>query len=653
MTKHFVWGAALSALLATGCACGGPGNGNGDDDDDGPAGCSDMDGDGYGVGVDCEGTDCNDSVPTIHTPEQCEQFCDEVAGMGPGCECDAVEPEICYFGPAGTLGIGACRAGIMACEDGIWSACNGQQLPTDEVCDEADNNCDGAVDEGVTSACGDCNADCEEDCVGVACDPFDCEAEGASGVVCTPEGGLTLDGETSIRNYVIWIANSSEGTVTKINTRTREEEGRYDTGPNASWTDSPSRTSVNYHGDVAVANRGGAGDLTRYNASDCPDADGDGEVETSTGRGDVYAWTEDECWIWSTPIATGLRGTGFEIRLGLDGVVEEMVWTGSTSTSTIYEVDAENGELTGREIPGVYPYGLAMGPDNKLWTFNGFGGGAAGLVEVTTTDDDLEKTVHAYPAGEYQYGITVDNVGRPWIGGSTARYDPESDEWESPDPVVNGGGIACDSEGNAYIGEYGLAFGGGGGPWKVDAETMEFEEIPDGGGHGWAVDFDGYVWAVEFGGSHAFVIDPDSLELDFTFDQLVGAYTYSDMTGFQLVNATNPIGIFPVVFEACEGDSDVHWVDLTWEAVVPAGTTVGFAFKTADTLEALAGLPLIELGSVPPDEAPLSIGDAIEAAGVTPGHILYLEITLQSIAREDAPVVNSVSVSHSCDFIIG
>jgi hypothetical protein len=651
MTRVILCLGAAFALLG-GCSCGGPGQNNDDDSiGDDVGGCSDVDRDGYGVGTDCDGPDCNDSVPDIHTEEQCADFCAEHGNLGTGCPCDDPEPQVCYYGAPETLGQGACKAGIMACNDGVWGECSGQVLPDEEVCDEEDNNCDGQTDEGVLSDCGNCSFDCEEDCIGVGCDDaFDPEAEGAQGVVLTPDGGITLDGETSVRNYVIWIANSAEGTVTKINTRTREEEGRYDTGPGAGWVDSPSRTSVNYAGDVAVANRGGAGDLTRYNASDCPDQDGDGRIETSTGMDDVYPWLDDECLIWTTPIAAGLRGTGFEIRLGLDGVVEEMIWSGSTNTSTIYEVEAETGDLTGREIPGVYPYGLAMGPDNKLWTFDAFMGA---LAEVTTTDDDLEKTTHAYGLGEYSYGITVDNEGRVWIGGSTARYDPERDEWETPDAVVNGGGIACDAEGNAYIGEYGLAFGGGGGPWKVDGETMEISEFSDGGGHGWAVDFDGYIWAVEFGGTHAFVYDPDTLELEWTYDQLVGAYTYSDMTGFQLVNATNPVGIYPIVFEACSEGDTVEWVNLSWDAVVPAGTSVGFAFKTADDLVALGAASLESLGATPPLDSPIDLRAAIEDAGLEPGRLLYIELTLESVAREDAPVVNSVSVTHSCVLPIG
>ena len=54
--------------------------------------------------------------------------------------------------------------------------------------------------------------------------------------------------------------------------------------------------------------------------------------------------------------------------------------------------------------------------------------------------------------------------------------------------------------------------------------------IPIGG------DFDGYVWGVGFANSNAYRADPTTGDVQ-TFNQLVGAYTYSDMTGFALNSA--------------------------------------------------------------------------------------------------------------------
>src|SRR5207249_558384 len=59
----------------------------------------------------------------------------------------------CYDGPNGTVGVGPCHAGSQQCTNGAWSACANEQLPGTETCNTADDDCNGAVDDGVTQAC--------------------------------------------------------------------------------------------------------------------------------------------------------------------------------------------------------------------------------------------------------------------------------------------------------------------------------------------------------------------------------------------------------------------------------------------------------------------------------------------------------------------
>jgi MYXO-CTERM domain-containing protein len=79
--------------------------------------------------------------------------------------CEEGELRTCYDGPSGTEGVGVCRAGRQRCEDGAWSACQGQIVPANELCTDArDNDCDGQVDIA--------DNDCEDEgaAIGSACE---------------------------------------------------------------------------------------------------------------------------------------------------------------------------------------------------------------------------------------------------------------------------------------------------------------------------------------------------------------------------------------------------------------------------------------------------------------------------------------------------
>ena len=56
----------------------------------------------------------------------------------------------CYTGPAGTLGVGRCKAGTRTCgPSATWGTCAGLVLPQPEIANGIDDDCDGIIDNGV------------------------------------------------------------------------------------------------------------------------------------------------------------------------------------------------------------------------------------------------------------------------------------------------------------------------------------------------------------------------------------------------------------------------------------------------------------------------------------------------------------------------
>jgi hypothetical protein len=367
--------------------------------------------------------------------------------------------------------------------------------------------------------------------------------------VGSPDGGSACGGgmgggEGTLSH--IWIANSPQGTVSKINTQTMIEEGRYIV--RADSAGSPSRTSVALSGNVAVANRLGGVTKIWENPANCVESNGIPGIQTSTGGADILAWGQDECVAWHTPLAYSsnrpaawAQGEWNDTTCTYDN---EKLWTaganGSGSTQVLL-LDGETGVVEQTvNIPEVGSsiglYGGAVDGDGHFW---GIETGGPRLVRV----DRQNFTYQTWNGpGVSSYGMTVDAEGRPWFcaGGGASRFDPVAQTWQTlPSPGGNAwGGCMTDGESTLWHCRQQDAMLVG-----IDTETLTVVQqiqLPA-YSHGISIDFDGYVWAVGFTSTQAYRVDPVAGTVD-TFEGLVGAYTYSDMTGFGLSSAGTPSG---------------------------------------------------------------------------------------------------------------
>lgn len=358
----------------------------------------------------------------------------------------------------------------------------------------------------------------------------------------------------------IWIANSSESTVSKINTVTMKEEGRYRTHPGQG---NPSRTSVTITGRaVAVANRNGGVVKVFANEEDCTDANGDGVIQTSGGATDVLAWGTDECVSWFTDLNyASNRPVAWTC---LDGAHRgEKVWTSGTNSGgvpggpspiDVLLLDGATGAIdetivvegfNGGDFGG---YGGAVDAAGNFFVApNGITGGFSGGSKMARIDaQTLDYELIPIPASITSYGITVDTDGNPWVTSygseGAARYNVDSGTWDAVEGFKSQAGIMRGEDGRVWVGT-GTQNGQDGpiGVLAIDPATMTTSRlIPLAGGEikGISVDPQGKIWAVNASPGEAFRIDPAAMAVEQSYAGLNGPYTYSDMTGYGVQSVT-------------------------------------------------------------------------------------------------------------------
>jgi streptogramin lyase len=537
--------------------------------------------------------------------------------------------------------------------------------------------------------CDDGDPELQSDCTVIELgvdgeEAWDPTADNSSGVVLDDDGALTLEAHPEIEPAV-WIANSREGTVSRLDSRSGFEVARYpsalDTMSRARpWNERcdssegsgncPSRTAIDFRGDCWVANRafGHQGTVTKFasHIEDCIDRDGDGEIQTShdiNGNGvidlgtDEFLGTDDECVLFTVDVG-GDDGIPRALAIAPDALGETYggnAWVGLNSERRFAELHGDTGEvLRYVEVP-INPYGALASKYNRMvWITNAgwqrdLPDNSPGVVSINIVTGEVSPRHEVRSTADCvgTYGITIDAEGMVWVAGHSCegafRFDPETEDWMTVEVPESGTsrGLVADADGWIWLAHsrrgderIGLVTRFR----AADGSELEYYWLPEGlGSIGVDLDVDGRIWTVNGNSSTASRIDPLTGEIA-EFPTGDGPYTYSDFTGHSLL-LQFPRGYYRQVMEACPG---AVWQSLSWGAETPGDTRVELRVRSA--------AERIDLGAAewigPFLDSPASL--AAPPGPVPDGEFLELEVTLISNDESALPRVLWVDISYEC-----
>ncbi|MFT7624640.1 MAG: streptogramin lyase [Myxococcota bacterium] len=506
-----------------------------------------------------------------------------------------------------------------------------------EVCDEVDNDCDLEIDEGVQAPCGGCANVCIMGAGPDGDDGFEeTEEQVFDGAGKDDDGNIVLDTST-IQLTMIWVSNSGEGTVSKLNTTTGDEVARY------TLCADPSRTAVDTFGNAWIGCRGDSQVVkVALSIDDCVDKNGNGVIDTSSDldgnkiidAAEMLPTGEDECVLFKVQP----DGAAANARaLGIDK--DNNAWVGMWNTSTLWKLEKDTGAVLKQiAIPGN-SYGIALDQNGTIWVAD------RGLGQLLSVDPDTSEIKTFHPGGTYSpYGMTIDENGRIWTANCCSnhmamRFDPVTETWAGAPMNARPRGMAANGKGFVFVANdesHQVA--------KVDINTMETVGFLSVGAErfpvGMAVDFDGKVWAINQSSSTASRIDPDTMTVEFEVPTGPSPYTYSDMTGFQQKTVVAPTGTYRHVFTGWD-NNPTQWMQVGLELELPEGTSADLRVRVASTKADLAdALWTPHFGPFPPELPTVNLS----TFGAVIGRFMEVEVTLQSEDSTTTPVLKSIDI---------
>ena len=482
-----------------------------------------------------------------------------------------------------------------------------------------------------------------------------------------------------------WIANAGEGTISKVNTQTGDEVGRYYTGPPDGGGSylylSPSRTVVDKDGNCWVANRTNGAFLPSVSeilVTGGDDRNNNSNIETSTDlnsdgdcadAGEILPWGQDERVKRYYEIGSTQNNPARGMVIDKAG----FLWVGLSQTGTLHKLNPNLPIATyaPNQPPSVapslatistghLPYGLALSPDGMIyqstlggWALEidpGLASGGTAFGPAVTADSIFHDGAN--------YGIAVDKncivwlalVASPVAWQGCVRWDPSltggnpANGWTISGPGAPGPGrgitvdfnnkiwMSC-NDGNNSVVRYNNT------PTPtVSAVYPTPSPTPVGVG-------------VASGGN--IIVTPNSGSQWCKLNEITGAlvslpgpqlagygpYTYSDFTGSLQSVTSSQQGTWNVI---TDGLSNARiWNFVGWNQGTPPGTSVTVEARAAQTLPLLSAATWITIGT-PGPQAPMA-GRYIE------NQVRLVRAVEGCAATFVTPVLYDLTVAGICD----
>lgn len=392
------------------------------------------------------------------------------------------------------------------------------------------------------------------------------------------DDSLKLSDEMKPFNY-LWVARSSNGTVVKINTDTGEILGEYKTSPTGQPAN-PSRTTVDKDGSLWVANRDGNSVTKIGLVENGQYQKGEDGINTSTGLGDVKAWSNagsadtnggvstaaDDCILqYVKTSSTGTRHVSVD--------KDNNVWVSGTGNRKFDLINTQTGKIIRSEGPvGYGGYGGLIDDNGVVWS-------ASPMLRWDTKkslsgNNGINWMGYTYTGS---YGLGIDSKGNVW--NSTNGGDGKIRKM-SPDGTIIGTynqgdasaqGVVAGLDDDIWVAH--SLYKNSIGRLKNDGTYVGKLVVSTNGAGptGVAVDNKGFIWATLYNGN-VIKIDPNDGPIGADGITPIGRvvktiyvggqlYNYSDMTGSTLLGAPDN-GTYEFKFDSQK--DDVKWSKIEW-----------------------------------------------------------------------------------------